>query len=210
MVERLAAQGNKHILIIDEHQELHPEPGQSLISRKRIGAGPAELVKALRAAHREDADVIVIGNLHGGDALEQVLQFVSTGHLVIAALRASGSVRALRWLMNDHSAVEASQVRAKLATLLLGVIYQVLVPNKNQTKLIMADEVLLPTLEIRKAIFTGRFDRLPMLLALSESQSCRTLDASLFKLFSAKRIAFDEAFTNAFDKQRFLASTNRN
>ncbi|GEM_PF-2593633 len=199
--------GPLHMMVLDRHHEYRIDPGVSLLSAKKVGAEPGDLAVALRAAFREDVDVLVVGDLRGREAIELALQAAETGILVLAGMQAGGAVKAIRRLREVFPDNLDSFIRTHLASSLLGVLYQELVPVVDGEGVVLATEVLAGIPEVRNALELGDMDRLILLLTLAESKGCKSLDEALMDLVEDEKISMDEAFARARDRQRMLAAT---
>ncbi|MCB9919340.1 MAG: Flp pilus assembly complex ATPase component TadA [Planctomycetes bacterium] len=202
MVQHIASHKPVHVLALDEFHEF-TYSGAGLVTRKRVAHDGAAQASALRSSFREDPDVIVVGNLVGAESLELCMQLASTGHLVIIGMQSPSSVAALERLERGIPDGVLDQFRGNLASCLRGIVQQELVSGTNETRLVLATEVVRPSRAFRRAIAEGRYDRIPILLSFEAGES-RSMDDVLMALVEEGRIRIEDAFTRAKDRHRFL------
>jgi twitching motility protein PilT len=203
MVEHIARRGDAHVVVLDEQHDFSFSEAGGLVSRRLVRPRRDELTRALRSAFREDPDVIVVGDLGGPESTELCMQLASTGHLVIAGLTASGTIAALQGLEAGVTEMALPQFRSNLASELLAVIFQELIPD-TRGGLVLAPEVVCATKALRRALAEGSFERIPILLSFEAEQGSVGLDECLMDLVESGTIALDEAFARARDRHRFL------
>ncbi|AUX23467.1 twitching motility protein PilT [Sorangium cellulosum] len=140
----------RHIITLEDPIEHVHEDNRSSVSQREIGVDTADFPTALRAALRQDPDVVMVSSLHDGASFELALHAAETGHLVLAAVHTPDVARTLgRLLALGKSPGEA---RDRLADCLLGVVAQRLLPRRDGTGEVLAAEVLIATAAVREAI----------------------------------------------------------
>ncbi|MGK4004345.1 PilT/PilU family type 4a pilus ATPase [Sorangium sp. So ce1036] len=140
----------RHIITLEDPIEHVHDDNRSSVSQREIGVDTADFPTALRAALRQDPDVVMVSSLHDGASFELALHAAETGHLVLAAVHTPDVARTLgRLLALGKSPGEA---RDRLADCLLGVVAQRLLPRRDGTGEVLAAEVLIATAAVREAI----------------------------------------------------------
>jgi len=168
-----------HILTIEDPIEvLHP-PRRSLVSQREIGCHTASFDSALRAALREDPDVLLVGELRDADTIRIALSAAETGHLVLASLHAASAARTVERIIDVFAAGEKESARAMLAESLLAVVSQVLLVRRDGSGRIAAHEVMLCTPAIRNLIREGKTAQIQSAMQSAAGTGMQTLDARL-------------------------------
>jgi twitching motility protein PilT len=152
IVEIINRERKEHILTIEKPIEFVFKSKKSLITQREVGTHTQSFSNALRAALREDPDIIVVGEMSDLETTRLTMSAAETGHLVFATLHTQNAVRAVNRLLDIFPAEEQGQVVSMLSESLRGVISQTLVPRSDGDGLIPVVDVLVPTLAIRNLI----------------------------------------------------------
>ena len=131
MIDAINEFRTDHILTIEDPIEYIFENKKSIISQREVGRDTISFGAAIRAAMREDANVIMIGEIRDAETMEVALSLAETGHFVISTLHTSGSVETINRMLQFFPAGIEAQIRARIASSLIGVISQRLIPLKN-------------------------------------------------------------------------------
>ncbi len=204
MVQFLAKQAGLHIQVLSSTGEFRLQGERSLVTTKHFDEKEGGLAEGLRAALRSDADILVLDELRGNDAVELAIQAAEMGKLVLAAVRGCGTVKTLRSLVYGFEPMGRAPVRKSLASILLGVVHQELVPTRDHKGLILTREELKIEADTRAALEKGDFEDLVLLLNLGNQEYGTSLDENLMDLVEEDRIEVDEAISRAMDCQRML------
>jgi twitching motility protein PilU len=185
-----------HIISIEDPIEyVHPHIG-CIITQREIGVDTDSWEVALKNTLRQAPDVILIGEIRSRETMEYAIQFAETGHLVLATLHANSSNQALDRIINFFPEEKREQLLMDLSLNLKSIISQRLVRRENGGR-IAAMEVMLNTPLMADLIFKGQVAQLKELMTRSTEQGMQTFDQSLFALFEAGIISYDEAIRNA-------------
>ncbi len=204
MVHYLSKQTGLHIQVLTSHGEFCLRGERSLVTTKLFDEKGNGLAKALRAALRSDADILVLDELNGSDAMEVALQAAEMGKLVIAAVRGTGTVRTLKSIVGSFSPARRAPVQKSLASTLLAVVQQELIPSRDRKSLILTREELRMDADASAALEKGDFENLVLLLNLGDQETGKSLDENLMDLVEEDRIDVDEAISRAMDCPRML------
>ncbi len=142
------------ITIEDPIEYLHRH-AKSIVNQREVGADTASFAAGLRAALRENPDVIMVGEMRDGETMETALRAAETGHLVLSTLHTRGAASAVDRIVDSFPTQQQQQVRVQLAGVLRAVIWQQLVPARNGG-VVAACEVMIATPAIRNLIREGR------------------------------------------------------
>ncbi len=204
LVRFLSKQAGRHIQVLSSNGEFRLQGERSLVTTKQFDEGGQDLAKVLRGALRADADILVVDELKGPDAVEVAVQAAEMGKLVLASVRGTGTVKTLKNLVHGFSSAGRTPVRKSLAKTLLGVIHQELVPSRDHKSLILTREELRFEADARSALERGDFEDLVLLLNLGDQEHGKSLDENLMDLVEEDRIDVDEAISRAMDCPRML------
>jgi len=178
-----------HILTLEDPIEWLHEPLQCLIQQRELGRDTPDFESGLRAALREDPDVILIGEMRDTTSIRLALTAAETGHLVLATLHTASAPQAIDRLVDAFPAGEKEGVRHLFAESLVGVLAQTLCPHASGTGRVAAHEVMVGTTAVRHLIREGKVSQLYSQLQTGQSVGMQTLDQSLLSLFRQQKIS---------------------
>lgn len=177
LVDALNRQQARHIITLEDPIEFIHHSQQSLIQQREIGPHCASFSLGVKAALREDPDVILLGELRDSETIRQALTAAETGHLVLATLHTRSAAQAVDRLVDVFPAEEKALVRSQLAGSLKAVIAQRLVPSIDE-KRIGLFEVLIATPAIANLIREGKMHQIPALLQTGAQAGMQTFEQS--------------------------------
>jgi len=186
-----------HILMIEDPIEFQHESAGCLVNQRQVGPHTESFARALRAALREDPDVIVIGELRDLETISLALTAAETGHLVMATLHTSGAVRTLNRILGVFPPDQQAQIRTMFSESLRAVISQRLVLKADGSGRVPAIEILPNTKAIANLIRDNKTYQIISLMQTGGTQGMRLLDDSLGRLVKARVITKEEANLHA-------------
>ena len=190
-----------HIITLEDPIEfLHPLKS-CLVSQREVGKHTASFSTALRAALREDPDVIVVGEMRDLETMSLALTAAETGHLVIATMHTTSATKTLDRIIDAFPPREQPQIRVQLSESLKVVITQSLVPRKDLKGRVACFEVLMVTGAVSNLIRDQKTHLVPSLMQIGRTQGMCTVDTSLMELLQAGVIAPEEAYLRASNKE---------
>lgn len=202
MVEEINSSEPAHILTVEDPIEFNFRDRKAVINQREIGADTNSFPSALRAALREDPDVILVGEMRDLSTIEIGLAAAETGHLVLSTVHALNAPETINRVVSFFEPHHQQQVRLQLASTLRAVISQRLVPKKGGGRL-AALEVMLNTGSIYECIVDAtRTKEIPDLVAAGHGQyQSQTFDQALFAFYKADLIELQDAlrFSNSPD-----------
>lgn len=189
----------KHIITIEDPVEYMFEDSTSIVSQREIGIDAPDFAKAMKAALREDPDVILLGEMRDKETMEAALTAAETGHLVFTTLHAPGAPETITRLTSEFSAEAQPTIRAKLSSNLRAVIAQRLLPKKSGEGRVAAIEVMHVNSRVRELILDPlRVKEIGDLLKKSNLvEGMLSFDEHLFQLCQSEQISEDEALKHA-------------
>lgn len=179
LLAHLRQQQAPHVITLEDPVEFVHGDGPGLVQQREIGRDSPGFASALRAALREDPDVILIGELRDLETIRLALTAAETGHLVLASLHASSAVRAVERLVDVFPGEEKALVRTQLADSLTAIVTQVLLPHASGRGRVAAQEILVATAAVRNLIREGRGAQLPSVLQTGAEAGMQTLAQGL-------------------------------
>jgi twitching motility protein PilT len=199
MAQTIARRRSVNIVSIEDPIEFVHSQGRSLVNQREVGSDARDFASALKNALRQDADVILVGEMRDLDTIQTAITAAETGHLVIATMHTNDAPTAIGRII-DAFPTEAQQfVGAQLAWSLLGVVCQYLLPRSGQSGLILATELLTVNSGIEACIRSGRLSQIPGLIQIGAKDGMHTVDDSLIELLLADRINLMDALAHARD-----------
>jgi twitching motility protein PilT len=203
MVDYLNANRAHHILMVEDPIEfIHPLK-RCALNQRQLGRDTLAYANALRAALREDPDVIVVGELRDLETISLAISAAETGHLVLGTLATSSAPKTIDRIIDSFPAAEQGQIRAMLGESLKAVITQRLIPRADLTAMALALEILIGTLPMATLIRDGKVFQIPSMMQMGKAVGMQIMDESIMSLFQAGTISANEAYLNANNKAPF-------
>ncbi len=192
-----------HVITLEDPVEfVHPFKN-CLVNQREVGRDTRSFARALRAALREDPDVIVIGELRDPESVGLALTAAETGHIVLGTLNSTSAAKAVDRVLSSFPVEEQGQVRAALSESLKYVIAQRLLPAKEPRKQVACFEVLKNTVAIANMIREEKTYQIPSAMQIGRSLGMQTFDDALKALLAAGRISAEAAYRAAAKKDEF-------
>ena len=200
-----------HVVTLEDPVEFIHPPKLGLINQRQVARDTQTFASGLRAAMREDPDVIVVGELRDPDTIRMALKAAETGHLVLATLHTTGSVQTIDRLVESLPPDEQSQIRSSLSESLKYVVSQRLVPRKDAEKLppgkrrAAVFEVIKVTFSVGAKIRQGETFQIPSLMQIGRNLGMRTRDMALQEMIDNDIIEPEVAWRHAEQPATFHA-----
>ena len=186
---------NDHILTIEDPIEFVHEDNKCVISQREVGQDSASFVTALRAALREDPDIILVGEMRDAETMEVALHAAETGHLVLSTLHTLNATETVNRIISTFPPHQEDQIRDQLASVMTGIVSQRLVVRSDGKGRVPAVEVMVGTGLIRDSIRTSeKTSNIPTAIAAGQAQyGMQTFDQSLLQLHREELITYETA-----------------
>jgi twitching motility protein PilT len=188
MVDTINSEREDHILTIEDPIEFLHNHKKSIVNQREIGADAVDFALGLRAALRQDPDVILVGEMRDLETISTALTAAETGHLVFATLHTQSTAQTVDRIIDVFPPEQQSQVRTQLSIALQGIVTQQLLPTADKAGRVVATEVLVPTPAIRNLIREGKSHQIYATLQTSGGVGMQTMDADLARLVRSGRI----------------------
>jgi twitching motility protein PilT len=194
---------NDHIVTMEDPVEfVHPFKN-CLINQREVGSHTTSFARALRAALREDPDVIVIGELRDNESISLALTAAETGHIVLGTLNSTSAPKAIDRILSSFPADEQPQIRASLSESLKYCIAQRLLPAREGRRQVAAFEVLKGTTNISTMIRDQKTFQIYSAMQIGRSFGMQTFDEALKDLLRREQISAETAYLAALKKEDF-------
>ncbi len=183
----------RHVITIEDPIEYEPRNVKSVIEQIEVGRDTPSFAAALRAALRQDPDVILLGEMRDLETVATALTAAETGHLILSTLHTSDAASAIHRIVDVFPASQQTQIKHQLAMSLNAIIVQHLVPRSDESGMVVAVEVLMATHAVRNHIRNDKLQNLSQELTLGKRQGMITLEESLVRLIHEGLITVDDA-----------------
>jgi twitching motility protein PilT len=193
LVNLINEERREHILTIEDPVEyIHPSK-RCLVNQRSVHRHTASFARALRAALREDPDVVVIGELRDLETISLALTAAETGHLVLATLHTDNAIRTINRIVGSFSSDQQSQIRSMISESLRAVVSQRLIPRADGKGRVAAIEVLVVTKAVANLIRENKTFQIHSVLQTGAAQGMSLLDASIRQHVQSGAISREEA-----------------
>jgi twitching motility protein PilT len=201
VIHHINEHNNYHIITIEDPIEYLHRHKKSLMTQREIGEDASSFAFALRAALREDPDVIMVGEMRDPETISIALTAAETGHLVLSTLHTVGAAKSIDRVIDAFPPAQQNQIRSQLATVLEGVVSQQLIPRVDQPGLVVACELMFVTPAVRNLIREGKHYQVNSIIQTGQAQGMQLLEADLAKFCNQGVISMEETLLRAQDLQ---------
>ena len=203
MIDLINSTRKEHILTFEDPLEFIHENKMSLMNQRQIGQHTESFASALRAALREDPDVILVGEMRDLTTIQLAMSAAETGHLVFGTLHTSTAAKTVDRIIDVFPTDQQEQVRAMLSESLKGVICQQLLKTAEGKGRVAAFEIMLGTPAIANLIREGKTFQIPSIMQTAKKDGMQLMDQHLLDLLKTKKVNPEEAYRCAVDKKQF-------
>ena len=208
MVQQINIERQDHIITLEDPIEYVINSNNCHVSQREVFTHTKSFSTALRAALREDPDVIMVGEMRDLETISLAITAAETGHLVLATLHTSNASRTLDRLLDVFPPEQQEHVRVMVAESLRGIISHQLVPRKDGTGRVLALEVLTNTPAVANVIRENKTFMLPGIIQTGKKQGMRLMDDTLIELCQRGQISAEEAYARAEQKDNVRSQLN--
>jgi twitching motility protein PilT len=209
MIDHINRARSCHILTIEDPVEFVHQPNRSHITHREVGPDAGSFAAAIRSAGREDADVILIGELRTNETMKLALQIASFGVLVFGTVHTNSAPATIDRIINAFPADEQPQVRGMLAESLTAIVAQQLLKTADGSGRVAAHEILLGSSALSAMIREGKTFQVPSLMQAGGAVGMQTMDAALERYVARGLVKPDDALEKAIDKESFQKIISR-
>jgi twitching motility protein PilT len=193
MIDVINREREDHILTIEDPIEFLHQHKRSIVNQREIGSDAENFTLGLRAALRQDPDVILVGEMRDMETISTALTAAETGHLVFATLHTQSTAQTVDRIIDVFPAEQQQQVRTQLSVALQGIVTQQLLPTADGQGRVVACEVLVPNPAVRNLIRESKTHQIYSAIQTAGSIGMQTMDADLVRLVREGRITVEMA-----------------
>ncbi len=209
MIDEINATRSEHIMTVEDPIEFLHRHKQCLVNQRELGSDATSFASALKAALRQDPDVILVGEMRDLETISTALTAAETGHLVFATLHTQDAPQTIDRMIDVFPSNQQAQVRVMLSVALQGILTQQLLPTADGSGRIVAVEALVPTPAVRHLIREGKTHQIYSAMQTGGAHGMQTMDYALADLVRAGKITRELALAragNAEELARLLGS----
>src|SRR6186997_2856709 len=194
MIDKINQERKDHILTIEDPIEyIHPHKG-CLVNQREVHSDTQSFSMALRAALREDPDIVLIGELRDLETIESALRIAETGHLTFGTLHTNSAAQTINRIIDVFPAHQQSQIRTQLSLVLEGIVCQALLPKADGKGRVVSLEIMVPTPAIRNLIREDKIHQIYSSMQTGQEKAgMQTANQSLATLYQKRLITIEAA-----------------
>ncbi len=203
IIDAINTQYSRHIVTIEDPVEFVHQNKKSVLSQREVGSDTGSFAAALRAAMRQDADVVLVGEMRDLETISLAITAAEMGVLVFGTLHTNSAAKTIDRIIDVFPPAQQSQVRTTLSESVAAICAQLLLRTPDGAGRVACQEVLLRTSGLPNLIREGNTPQIASLIAQGKSQGMQTMDDALFLAASEGRADPADAFMKSSDKKRF-------
>jgi twitching motility protein PilT len=210
MLDKINSEREEHMITIEDPIEFLHNHKKCLVNQREVHADTHSFANSLRAALREDPDVVLIGEMRDLETIESALRIAETGHLTFATLHTNSAASTINRIIDVFPAHQQPQVRAQLSMVIEGILCQALLPRADGRGRMMVMEVLVPTPAIRNLIREDKIHQIYSAMQTGTGQTgMQTFNQGLANCYFAKTISLDMALSRSSNADELQDMINR-
>jgi twitching motility protein PilT len=202
MIDIINTEKDCHILTVEDPIEYVHAHKRSMVNQREMGTDTTSFPTALRAALREDPDVLLIGEMRDLETIQTALTMAETGHLVLATLHTRSAPQTIDRIVDVFPAHQQDQIKVQLANALEAVVGQQLCAKVGGGR-VAACEIMVATSAVRNLIREGKTFQIPSVIETASQQGMQTMDKALADLYRRGQITMEEALSRTLDRDAF-------
>lgn len=189
IIDKINKSRDAHIITLEEPIEYSHNHNMAMINQREIGQDTESFANALRAALREDPDVILVGEMRDYETISTAITAAETGHLVLSTLHTIDAASTVDRIIDTFPPHQQQQIRVQLSAVLVCIISQTLVPNITEDGRVAAFEVMHANAAVKNLIREGKSHQLPSVIQTSKREGMCTMDDYLMQLYMSRKIS---------------------
>jgi len=203
MIDLINATRKEHILTLEDPLEFIHENKLSLLNQRQIGEHTDSFASALKAALREDPDIILVGEMRDLETIQLAMSAAETGHLVFGTLHTNTAAKTIDRIIDVFPTDQQTQIRAMLSESLKGVVCQQLLRTADGKGRVAALEIMIGTSAIGNLIREAKTFQIASIIQTAKKDGMQLMDQHLLDLLKSRCITADEAYRCSIDKKQF-------
>jgi twitching motility protein PilT len=210
MLDKINNEREEHMITIEDPIEFLHNHKKCLVNQREVHSDTHSFANSLRAALREDPDVVLIGEMRDLETIESALRIAETGHLTFATLHTNSAVSTINRIVDVFPAHQQPQIRAQLSMVLEGILCQALLPRSDGRGRVMVMEILIPNAAIRNLIREDKIHQIYSAMQTGTGQTgMQTFNQSLANAFFSKLITMETALSRSSNPDELQDLINR-
>ena len=210
MLDKINSERHEHILTIEDPIEYIHQHKNCLVNQREVHSDTNSFTAALRAALREDPDIVLIGEMRDLETVEAALQIAETGHLTFATLHTNSAAQTINRIIDIFPANQQSQIRTQLSLVLEGIVCQALLPRADGKGRVVSLEIMVPNPAIRNLIRDDKIHQIYGAMQTGQEKlGMQTANQSLASLYMKRQISLDTAMSASSNKDELQDMINR-
>lgn len=201
MINQMNNERSCHVITIEDPIEYLHNHKYCVINQREVGQDTHEFANALRAALREDPDVILVGEMRDLETMSNAIRAAETGHLVFATLHTNSAASTVDRIVDSFPANQQDQIRLMLSNSLEAVLCQQLMPRAGMPGRVCAMEVMIATPAIRNLIREAKSHQITSIIQTSSNVGMQTMDQHLRELYQKGIVTYDDAMIRAMNPE---------
>jgi len=204
IINKINEERDCHILTLEDPIEYLHRHNKSIVNQREIGYDSNSYANALRAALREDPDVILVGEMRDMETISIAITAAETGHLVMSTLHTIGAANTIDRIIDVFPPYQQQQIKVQLSTILQGVVSQQLLSRRDKQGRVAALEIMITNPAIRNLIREGKTHQINSIIQTGAKIGMQTMDNSLLSLLNKGIINYDDALAYAADQDNIV------
>jgi twitching motility protein PilT len=210
MIDKINKERHDHILTIEDPIEYLHTHQNCLVNQREVHSDTQSFSAALRAALREDPDIVLIGEMRDLETVEAALKIAETGHLTLGTLHTNSSAQTINRIIDVFPAHQQSQIRTQLSLVLEGIVCQALLPKASGNGRVVSLEIMIPTPGIRNLIREDKIHQIYSAMQTGQEKAgMQTANQSLATLYFKKLITLETAMGASSHREELQEMINR-
>jgi twitching motility protein PilT len=210
MIDKINSERHDHILTIEDPIEYIHQHKNCLVNQREVHSDTNSFTAALRAALREDPDIVLIGEMRDLETVEAALKIAETGHLTFGTLHTNSAAQTINRIIDVFPANQQAQIRTQLSLVLEGIVCQALLPRADGKGRVCSLEIMVPTPAIRNLIRDDKIHQIyGSMQSGQEKLGMQTANQSLASLYMKRAITLDVALAASSNKDELQDMINR-
>lgn len=202
IIDKINKSRDAHIITLEEPIEYSHNHNMAMINQREVGQDTESFANALRAALREDPDVILVGEMRDYETISTAITAAETGHLVLSTLHTNNAASTVDRIIDVFPPHQQQQIRTQLAAVLVCIISQTLVPNITEDGRVAAFEVMHANAAVKNLIREGKTHQLQSVIQTSKREGMCTMDDYLMQLYMGRKISRENCIEYAQDPDK--------
>jgi twitching motility protein PilT len=209
LIDEINRNRSEHILTVEDPIEFLHKHKRCIVNQREIGPDATSFAEALKAALREDPDVILVGEMRDLETISTALTAAETGHLVFGTLHTQSAPSTIDRIIDVFAPEQQEQVRIMIANSLQGVVTQTLLPTADGAGRTPALEILLPDDAVRNLIRQGKVEQIYSVMQTNTKRGMQTMEQALANLVTTRIVKFDDALSRSSRPQQLIGILER-